>query len=180
MRIPSLPLNKVEIRPSKIHGKGVFAKQNIGKGEIITMYPGDILRYYPNKDKGKGGEGGSKCGIMANYVSDEMYREIMKNPLDDNLVKYMFDVNDSYNIIGHPDLISNPAYLGHMCNDGARSSTPGDVEIYLNVCLLLNNSMYYNIIDCHVAIMAYKDIKINEEILVSYGVNYWKHYYKDM
>lgn len=179
LRLPSLPLNKVEIRSSRIHGKGVFAKENIRKGEIITMYPGDILRYYFNKDKGSPPKGGSKCGIMvSSSVSDEMYREIMNNPLDGNLAKYMFDVNDCYNIIGHPDLISDPAYFGHMCNDGARSSSYADVQIYSNVCLLLNNSMYYNIIDCHVAIMAYKDIKINEEILVSYGLNYWKNYYK--
>ena len=177
MRIPSLSLNKVEIKASKIHGKGVFAKQNIKKGEIITMYPGDILRYYPNKDKDKCVKGGSKCGIMvSNFIPDKMYREIIQNPQDSNLCKYMFDVNDYYNIIGHPDLISDSAYLGHMCNDGARSSTSTDVQVYLNICSLLNNSMYYSIMDCHIAIMAYKDIKMGEEILVSYGVNYWKQH----
>ena len=46
-RLPSLNnfLNKSEVRPSSIlgAGRGLFAIEDIPKGEVITCYPGDAL-----------------------------------------------------------------------------------------------------------------------------------------
>ena len=39
-------LDIVEVRNSKIHGKGVFAKRDIKENEILTFYPIDILKLF--------------------------------------------------------------------------------------------------------------------------------------
>jgi hypothetical protein len=36
-------IDKVYVKQSEIHGKGVFAKQNIKPDEFVTFYPGDTL-----------------------------------------------------------------------------------------------------------------------------------------
>ena len=51
-RLP-FELNNVILKQSNIHGRGVFTNKNINKGDLITFYPGDILEYYPNKDRYK-------------------------------------------------------------------------------------------------------------------------------
>lgn len=43
-------LNHVAIGESKVHGKGVFATKDIHEGDIITLYPGDIVLYMMNFD----------------------------------------------------------------------------------------------------------------------------------
>lgn len=47
-RLKFFDLNKCQVRPSPIHGFGVFATQNIKKDELITLYPGDALFVAPH------------------------------------------------------------------------------------------------------------------------------------
>jgi len=44
-------LDKVEVRASPIHGRGVFAKQNIPQGELVTLYPDDFMFNCPERFK---------------------------------------------------------------------------------------------------------------------------------
>lgn len=161
-------LDNVVIKESNIHGKGVFAKKDIKKGEIITLYPGDVAIYLPE------GNNGDKT-LSYNFFSDRMASkaEEGKNYLD--LSKYSYSIDTKHIISGCPDFVDNPSYLGHMINDrfvcDYDKITP---EIYLELSMKKTNSMFVPIADnIQVAIVARRDIKAGEEIFISYGVQYW-------
>lgn len=172
-RLPGIPLNKVCIGQSKISGRGLFAKGNISVGDVITLYPGDLLLYYFEQNSE---QRGLKYGIIpSDHLTSFDESNIVKDMEKNNL--YKFDINDRFSIVGHPDLIDDPAYLGHICNDGARSNCPGDRFIYESISTLKANASLDNILDMFIPIVASKDIKIGEEILVSYGYKYWRNIY---
>lgn len=162
-----LDIDKVYIKPSKIHGNGLFAKVNINKGDIITLYPCDVLAYYPEEKRDSVG-----------YIFSEEIRDndIIKNNFNNNrkfYKDYQYAINNTYSIIGMPEINNNPAYLGHICNDGAQGHTIKDKEIYEKISVIKSNAYYKNICDCMIAIVAFRDIKPGEEILVTYGHGYW-------
>ena len=99
-----LDIDKVYIKPSKIHGNGLFAKVNINKGDIITLYPCDVLAYYPEEKRDSVG-----------YIFSEEIRDndIIKNNFNNNrkfYKDYQYAINNTYSIIGMPEINNNPAY----------------------------------------------------------------------
>lgn len=167
----SFPIDRCRVGKSKIDGNGVFATRNIATGEIITFYPGDHLH------------------INISGVESAKHRRIncirsgsSKACDEDNnwaelLSKYKFSVDEQISIVGDPTKVDDPRYLGHMCNDGARSHSKEDIQLYIRVSRLKCNADFTLVSGCHVAITATKDIKEGEEILVTYGPGYWKSYY---
>jgi uncharacterized protein Veg len=165
-----LNINKVHIKQSKIHGNGLFSSVNIKKGDIITLYPCDILAYYPDKDREK--------DHYVSYIYSEILNENneLKTKFEQNrkyYKGYQLSVNDEYSIIGLPEYDNDPTYMGHICNDGARGHTLEDKIIYDKISILKSNACFRNICDCMMAVVALRDISINEEILVTYGHGYW-------
>ena len=165
-----LNINKVHIKQSKIHGNGLFSSVNIKKGEIITLYPCDVLAYYPDKDREK--------DHYVSYIYSEILNENneLKTKFEQNrkyYKGYQLSVNDEYSIIGLPEYDNDPTYMGHICNDGARGHKPEDKLIYDKISILKSNACFRNICDCMMAVVALRDITINEEILVTYGHGYW-------
>jgi len=165
----SFNLDKVYIKKSKIHGNGLFAKNNINKNDIITFYPCDLLLYYPDKNRDKNNH---KVGVLTNEDTNKKLLELFNNNRY-IYYDYKYDVNESYSIIGFSEINNNSSYLGHLCNDSVRGHTKKDKEIYENITMLKSNAIFYNICDCIIAVVALKDIKIDEEILVPYGHDYW-------
>lgn len=165
-----IPLNKVEVRASPIHGRGVFAKQKINKGELITIYPAHYVSVRPGGHDNPGSLGciGSSLVERKGLVLTETIRSF-----------YAFDVTEHYVIYGHPDLIDNPAFLGHMINDGAKGhSTKAthnqkELLVYTKVSLALSNSKFQVVGGLCVVIVATKEIQIGDEVLVTYGYSYW-------
>lgn len=162
-------LDNVVIKESNVHGKGVFAKKDIKKGQIVTLYPGDIAIYLPE------GNNGDKT-LSYNFFSDRMSSraEEGKNYYLD-MSRYSCSIDSKHIISGCPDFTDNPSYLGHMINDrfvcDHDKITP---EIYFELSLKKTNSMFVPIADnIQVAVVARRDIKAGEEIFVSYGVQYW-------
>jgi SET domain-containing protein len=166
-----LNLNKVHVKESNIHGNGLFAKTNIKQGEIITIYPCDILAYYPEKNRE------DKEHVVAYIFCDELQdNQDAKNLFHDNkkfYKDYQLVINESYSAIGLPEITNNPSYLGHLCNDGARGHSLSDKKIYETVSVLKSNAYFKNICDCMMVVVAIKDINENDEILVTYGHGYW-------
>ena len=116
-RLPGLYfLNKSEVRPSNIvgAGRGLFAKEDICQGEVITCYPGDALLI---KEKGKEGllwgEHVTKADV---WDDEEVFIGTESTP---PLTSYSVSVDDKYSVLGLPSLDDNPAYYGHYANDGA-------------------------------------------------------------
>jgi SET domain-containing protein len=166
-----LELDNVYIGKSNIHGNGLFSKKEIKAGDIITFYPGDILVYYPDKNRDK------KDHLVGYIYSEELKNNKELCEAFNNNKKYyknyQLTINDTYSIIGIPEINNNPTYLGHFCNDGARGHSEKDKKIYETVSILKSNAYFKNICDCMMAITAIKDIKKDEEILVTYGHGYW-------
>ena len=116
-RLPGLYfLNKSEVRPSSIlgAGRGLFAKEDICNGEVITCYPGDALLI---KEKGKEGLLWGEHVPKADVWDDEAV--FVGTESTPPLTSYSVSVDDQYSVLGLPTLDDNPAYYGHYANDGA-------------------------------------------------------------
>jgi hypothetical protein len=57
-RQPQLFLSRCHVATSAMEGagKGVFASRDIAAGELITLYPGDAVLYWPSGDRSPGQE----------------------------------------------------------------------------------------------------------------------------
>lgn len=141
--VPLPQLNKVYVNKSNIEGLGVFAACNINKGEIVSMYPSDVVRIY---------NGNKYC----EFKSDRC------NKVD---LKHAYKVSKNTVIFGDPTLLDNMNLVGNMINDCINTDFKPNVEYYpYNIFVL--------IVACH-------DIKKDEELLVSYGVDYWATIHKN-
>ena len=119
------------------------------------------------------------------------------------LTSYAVTTNDVYSVMGHPNLDDNPAYIGHFANDGAghlayeSPDSPRNIEASLELGLDTDsddefgvedniaayvlksfdvaNAMHQPLDDdeFHMVTVAIRDIKEGEEILVTYGPDYW-------
>lgn len=164
-----IPLDKVYVDDSPVHGKGVFAKVKINKGELITIYPAHYVILKSN------GDGPGKIGVINSDLADR------KSIILTNEVRrcYSFSVDKYYDICGHPSIIDNPTFLGHMINDGARGHCNKsnynllDEKLYYKVSISLSNADFEDVGGLCVAIVATKMIDINEEILLTYTYKYW-------
>jgi hypothetical protein len=118
------------------------------------------------------------------------------------LTSYAVTVNDVYSVMGHPSLDDNPAYIGHFANDGAghlayeKNDSTKNMEASLELGLDTESSEFgvedniaayvlksfdvanamHQPLDAdefHMVTVATRDIKKGEEILVTYGPDYW-------
>lgn len=118
------------------------------------------------------------------------------------LTEYACAQDDTYSNMGHPSLDDNPAYFGHFANDGAghlalaKSNSPETIAASLELGLDVSEEglgIEENIAayvlksfevangmhrapdgeESHVVTVATRDIKKGEEILVTYGPDYW-------
>lgn len=164
---------RVSIKKSSIHGKGVFAIKDIKKGQLITLYPSDYMIWNDRKANVYAYVPGAHLAECDKALSFKRMSEKERKKWNE----YNFTVDTTFSIIGHPLLLSNPSYLGHMCNDGAKMSKNDakSKHTYLEQTKKKRNAEYKKIDKdgCCIGIVAVKDIKKGEEVLVSYGYNYW-------
>jgi hypothetical protein len=169
----SFRLRKAELRDSCIHGKGVFATIDMKKGDIVTFYPPDFLeRVYPAENK----TGLTRVSYASTLIIEKFGKHFTR--IDDTsfLDDYAFDFPDSnYSVCGHPGLVDDPSYLGHMLNDAAKpTSDEKSFDVYEKVSLAKMNCVIEVIHNFLVVVRAAQDIKAGEELLVCYGRNFWK------
>lgn len=160
---------KIKIDKSTIHGNGVFAIDTIYKNKIITCYPCHSLK----KDN---------LTILNTFIYGENEKNIDHNIF--NSGEYDCTTKLNYHIFGDKTIYNNLSQVGHIINDSC------SVEIIQEIQKL--NDTYKNMlkycIDCYdkknakfiaynnfVIVIALKDIKKGEEILINYGYSYWKN-----
>ena len=145
----------LEIRPST-YGQGLFAKEDIKKDSIITLYP---MHQIGTRVQG------NEWVIQSHPNATGIYKD------------YSLCVNDDLRIYGDPSLTSNSMFLGHMINDPAIDISEPDtmkfVVRYLISCKLRGNASFHRFEDPWVGIRAVRDINKGEEILVPYSLPYW-------
>ena len=145
----------VYIMKSNIHGLGVFANKDFEEGEAITRYPAHYifkLNQYPIFN----------INLKPNY----------------NFKDYSYDYSDdNITINGDPIFINNMSLVGHICNDGYKHNfktiNKKNRNKYNKKAIEYNNSIFFPCGDRIINIVSVKNIKKDEEILVSYGFNYW-------
>jgi len=141
----------IELKTVKGKGKGLFAKQNIRKNTLITLYPVHFIIKY-NKDKK------DEFALCDNLYDREKYDDA--NNLAE-CIDYYLQVTEDYYIMGDPKHYQNMDLIGHFCNDKGyhpkKTYKPN-----------LNNSALHDL-----RIISLRDIKAGEEITVAYGRDYW-------
>lgn len=153
----------IEIKQSSIHGMGVFAKQNIKKGSVITIYPCDSL------------------------INEKAHLSLISSPSDEQLKKYESTYKlccGDYSIVGFPE---NRLFHGHLINDACPCANEISIELAkgVNCQRFIKSSIKYMVksldrINCKpkynetvAYIVASRDISCGEEIYMSYGLLYW-------
>ena len=220
--------NRTYIAPSNIvgGGRGLFATEDIGKGELITCYPGDaLLCEYSELDDNdyndveyneqeeeidwedidfededyyeEDGDYPQEVILWGDHVdtSNRMEEDkVFEGDIEKDippLISYAASVDDVYSVMGMPGLDTNPAYYGQFANDGAghiaiQTGVDDDaasrmmmgieevISMYVRESVELSNASHKPIADgLHLGTFATKDIRRGEEILVTYGTDYW-------
>ena len=165
--------NKIEIRTSKIHGKGVFARDLIRKGTIVTFYPAHAI-----------------------WVDDKLHSNeeaFCHRVIRDKLGLFYGTSDYSYEyrcltVVGDPEKIHNKNLCGHMLNDSVGNVFKDIKYVDIQNPLLFKKttSKYYVdgaekrncVIKYHlthpcVYVMTTRDIRKDEELLIVYGAPYW-------
>jgi len=166
-----LKYNFVEARNSSIHGKGVFATEDIPKNAIITFYPAHAIK------KGR--------ACIINDTDRCFKKNIEKNSRGYSVY---LSLKNSVELIGNPNNTSNPLLLGHMINDASKNVFEGIsinetknlvkfknkcAEYYMYGSKKRNCAFLINKDETVVCVVASRDINKGEEILTYYDPMYW-------
>lgn len=160
---------KLEVRPSPVHGDGVFAGEDIAPWTVATTYPVDIVfGKHPSNSIMYG------RGIDVVKDADEALHlaktyEMNLSPNDD------VNVNRSYRITiaGHPEM--RDGGVGHLLNDGGvmHKLSRSELKQYAEAIYTKVNCTSYHVGAYGIAIVTTKQIKKGEELFLSYGIPYW-------
>lgn len=171
--------NDIIVSPSKRHGLGVFATKSIPANVVVTFYPCEAAHYLDT-------------GVICLFpVGDELDLDLEKDRAIIEAYKFHLRPHEHLSIIGNPRRTSEPRLLGHLINDGAK-------EVFANLLLDTNKieeskellyirSLKYmaetkraqncvfrpNASRSVLSIITTRDIEADEELFVSYGINYW-------
>lgn len=144
-----------EVKESSCHGIGLFAKKDIATGTLITIYP---VHQYAVRIKDKTWE-------MKSVFNDKEAYE-----------GYGLDLDENTKIYGCPTFRSNTMFNGHLLNDPVLSLEHSDVNKFI-LCYIFSSKARGNAKfkkNKHIVnIVAIRDIKAGEEILVPYSLPYW-------
>jgi len=150
-----------EVKESSYHGLGIFAKKDIPIGTLITIYP---IHQYALRTKEK-----NTWEVKSTFNDKELYEG------------YGLNIDDNTKIYGCPTFHSNYMFNGHIANDPVMSLDHSDINkfilSYIFATKIKGNTKYQK--DKHiVSLIAVKDIKAGEEILVPYSLQYWFYIFK--
>jgi len=192
-RIPNLALCHTRVGPSTIPGagRGLFATHNVAKGDLITCYPGDALLYTPPGED-EDGEGMDEIVIWGEHVDEvDCWDEdaVFDGSVEGEegggrpLTDYAIEVCELYTVLALPVLDNDPAYAGHYANDGAGHfaidsgamsvGVEEGIAAYVHESIELANAQNRVLEDSHMVTIATRDITKGEEILVTYGMDFW-------
>mmetsp|Transcript_4251 Transcript_4251/g.13566 ORF Transcript_4251/g.13566 Transcript_4251/m.13566 type:complete len:302 (+) Transcript_4251:96-1001(+) len=168
MRVPGLRLDRCTTKMSAIHGMGVFATRDIKKGELVTLYPGDAVFYWADGDRSPSNDFSVFFGA---HIPPEG-RDGKKSSTTQSK-EYELRADNWTSLVGDPALVSDHAYLGHICNDGAACLKPGGKGEYEAATDAARNAEHVGLEGAHFGTRATRSISAGEEVLVTYGAGYW-------
>jgi len=168
--------NNIIIKPSPIHGKGVFATKDIPKNTIVTLYPPHAIKINGN---------------MIPHADPQNLKDFESN-FNEYLRDYLAcsSLSDSQMFIGNPNIISN-SFAGHIINDACGNifknisfDETKKYPIFRNLvsdyymksiknrnCRLVSDNN-----DLVICVETKKDIRAGDELLICYEPAYWFSY----
>ena len=160
-------LPKTEVRASTIHGKGVFALEDIPIFTPVAIYPIDYCCFNMGKEEIRLQTRNDVPSYNQNYKVLNQYRinyslNTENTALDDMEVCYVADpAKQDY---GHAHLIND---AGCMTEDSLEAW-----DAYMRTF------QHSNVIEYHIGtfglfFIAIRDIKAGDELLYHYGMSYW-------
>jgi len=167
-------MNNCYVDNSPVHRFGVFATHDMCAGDIITLYPADLVVETVDKQTNEYNLLVSKELYDLKFSNDEFTKETVIEKCSDFFYNYVISLTENINISGSPDLDINLSYVGHLINDGTEIIPTDEIMIdkYNNSSQLRANCCFKNFNNVLVAI-AMKDIKKDDEIFLNYGHKYW-------
>jgi hypothetical protein len=157
-----------EVRPSLVHGRGLFATTDVPANALLALYPPDAILIQ---------DGTEKFAILLNpestTVPPEEIRRAYGATIDENIV-----------VVGYPDVDHGNMFQAHIANDGAKGSLtlldpPEEVkrerEVYTACSLLKQNAalVRHKSVPEWIVLRSTRPIRAGEEILITYGYGYW-------
>ena len=168
-------LRNTQVRPSPVHGRGVFATRKLVAGQLITFYPADfyIKSETPLNERMKGPE-----NLYFKVVkSVEMHSLPHAEAVPILYSEYQITVDQYVDVVAYPHNHSDPCYMGHMINDGATCiDTEESKAAYRASSDKKMNCFIVILQNVHSGVFATRDIEKGEELFLRYGENYWIHY----
>lgn len=159
-KLSFLEFDKCEVRKSHVHGRGVFAVSPIREGEVFTLYPADV----PAKSVGD--------NILYEIDADHPFFDTV-----DKVQDYTIEMGKTI-LVGDPTLVSDRSYIGHMINDLVMSGNFKAEAVYNGVSEKFSNASLKQVAEHFICVVASRDIAIDEEIFISYGLQYWRRSYQ--
>jgi hypothetical protein len=169
----------IEIKPSCLHGNGLFAARDIPKNTIITYYPMDAFSF-PTSD----------TIFFTKNSSENLKSNILQAEIDYSInteYKYkdqIFDITLYGDSLKYDDL----KFVGHMINDSCgnlfanleNKDKNNEIKIknaIFKYCIdsINKNNAYFDAQDNKLCVKSLRSIKCGEELLVGYE---WYHWYK--
>ena len=153
-RVKDLRVACCAVRPSPLHGDGLFAVRDAAEGELLSFFPADALLVWEGGDRKR-----NDCMIFFGaHVPQEVCTASPGQPrrphsvtcldtcvplwasrigsharlqerdaariLDERVRDYELSVSPVFSAVGDPERREDPAYLGHLANDGATCAPP--------------------------------------------------------
>lgn len=159
----------IEIRPSPIHGNGLFATRDISKNTLLTFYPAHAIHMRDMVYSLKQYDTNNFC----DKIENESYNRT-----------YGYEYDDHITLIGNPAIVNNKFLLGHMINDAGLNVFAGinhlEVEKNLKNIVVRYYLQGISKLNCEakkdahrIKIITTRDIVSDEELLMLYGLPYW-------
>jgi len=159
-----LNIHRTYVDKSPIAGRGLFASRDSPRGTLLTCYPGDALVDLTTGNITWGSHTNTAMAVLPEEINqDYMLRAVC----EDWGIVALPELHDDDN---NDDL----SYLGHFANDGAVPPLcESELASYVIESADKANAMHQECQGCHMVTVVTKDIKAGEEILVTYGPEYW-------
>ena len=160
---------KAYVKESPVHGSGLFALRDLGKWDVISLYP---VHFAFNFDRGETSVSPTWTGPPLTF---ERYMELHNT--------YSFRITKTEDIpfdklVASPDCLEDHA-LAHMANDAAlgillhSDPTPENCAKYIEECARVNNAAFVFAPEVHQTfLVSLRPISAYEEIFVTYGPGY--------
>ncbi|KAJ1445529.1 hypothetical protein M885DRAFT_549630 [Pelagophyceae sp. CCMP2097] len=169
LRVADLELDRCYVAASAVHGRGLFASRDIGRGELITLYPGDAELLWDDASSRRAG-GALKAQFGAHVSVEEQASAtfFLRLPAARD---YEIPGAAQSSLVADPDRDGDAAYLAHFANDAACLARGTDAArtAYSKTSVTAANAALLPIEGCHYGIAAIAAIAKDAEVFLSYG-----------